>query len=87
MARDTSKPTEVRIFAPPHCKDVEIAYTVNITLSTMKLTDPIKFQTVRLTVSLIRDHRQREIVILSENQRYKIDRINILLDALKFDLK
>jgi hypothetical protein len=68
MARDTSKPTEVRIFAPPHCKYVEIAYTVDITLSAMKLTDPIKFQTVRLTVSLIRDHRQREIVILSENQ-------------------
>jgi hypothetical protein len=50
MARDNSKPTEVRIFAPPHCKYVEIAYTVNITLSTMKLTDPIKFQTVRLTL-------------------------------------
>jgi len=53
----------------------------------MKLTDPIKFQTVRLTVSLIRNHGQREIVILSENQKYEIGRMNTLLDALKFNLK
>jgi hypothetical protein len=50
MARDTSKPIEICIFAPPHYKYAEIAYTVNVTLSKMKLTVPIQFQTVRLTV-------------------------------------
>jgi hypothetical protein len=86
MTRDTRKPSKARIFETPHCKYAEIVYTVSITLSKMKLTDPIKFQTDRLTVLLIRNHRHTETVILSENQRCKIGRINTLLYALKFNL-